>query len=75
MHMYLFLVVWSSLTTVAVSVVVGNTVHYDLVFDRRVVRPDGVARAAVTVNGQLPGPPLVAFVGDTVVVNVTNMGE
>jgi FtsP/CotA-like multicopper oxidase with cupredoxin domain len=50
-------------------------VHYDLVFDRRVVRPDGVARAAVTVNGQLPGPPLVAFVGDTVVVNVTNMGE
>jgi FtsP/CotA-like multicopper oxidase with cupredoxin domain len=75
MHMYLFLVVWSSLTTVAVAVVVGNTVHYDLVFDRRVVRPDGVARAAVTVNGQLPGPPLVAFVGDTVVVNVTNMGE
>lgn len=36
------------------------------------VAPDGIERAAMTVNGSIPGPTIEANWGDTVKLHVTN---
>lgn len=57
-----------------VNCIYGATVTYDLVFSRRFASPDGVERSSIVVNGELIGPSIEAFVGDSVVINVTNLG-
>lgn len=46
----------------------GATVYYDLIFTRKFVSPDGFEKSALVVNGELIGPTIEAFVGDTVYV-------
>ena len=53
----------------------GAIVFYDLVFTRKIASPDGYERSALVVNDELIGPTIEAFVGDEVIVNVTNLGE
>lgn len=68
---WITVVLLSSLCFVHVN---GDTVFYDLIFTRETVAPDGFRRSAFVINGQLIGPTIKAYVGDTVIVNVTNMG-
>lgn len=49
--------------------------HYTLDITNTTIAPDGVARIALTVNGQLPGPAIEANWGDTVLVTVNNKLE
>lgn len=49
-----------------------RTVHYNLDITNTTIAPDGIARIALTVNGQLPGPVIEANWGDTVMVTVNN---
>lgn len=53
----------------------ADTIYHDLIFSRKFVSPDGFEKSALVVNGELIGPSIEAYVGDTIVVNVTNMGE
>ncbi|KAF8515454.1 Cupredoxin [Gautieria morchelliformis] len=46
--------------------------HYTLDIGNALVAPDGFQRSAVTVNGNTPGPVLIASKGDKMIVNVTN---
>jgi FtsP/CotA-like multicopper oxidase with cupredoxin domain len=70
------LVIFLLLTAISVSVSVNAaTVFQDLILTRKIVSPDGYEKSAVVINGELIGPTIEAFFGDTVVVNVTNMGE
>ena len=49
-----------------------KTVEYYWTITEETVSPDGVARTAFLVNGQLPGPMIEANWGDTVIVHLTN---
>ncbi|KAJ9667384.1 hypothetical protein H2201_002585 [Coniosporium apollinis] len=49
-----------------------NTVRYRLEITNTTIAPDGSPRLALVVNGQMPGPPIVANWGDTVEVTVVN---
>ncbi|CAG8733541.1 19448_t:CDS:2, partial [Dentiscutata erythropus] len=53
------------------------TVHeYDFHLYKTSLSPDGVSRVVWTVNGQYPGPMIIANKGDQIVINVTNqLGE
>lgn len=50
----------------------GKTVTYNLEITNTTLAPDGVSRMVMAINGQYPGPTLVADWGDTLVVNVKN---
>ncbi|CAG8702007.1 5320_t:CDS:2, partial [Cetraspora pellucida] len=54
-----------------------SSVHiYDFILNQTTLSPDGVPRTVWTVNGQYPGPMVVANVGDQIILNVTNqLGE
>lgn len=54
------------------GVSLAKTVTYDWDIDWVTASPDGFARPVIGINGQWPLQPLVADVGDTVVVNVKN---
>lgn len=49
-----------------------RTVHYELDITNGTVAPDGIERIAFLINGQMPGPPIEANWGDTIVVKVNN---
>ncbi|GME46776.1 Laccase-1 precursor [Neofusicoccum parvum] len=53
----------------------GETVTYDLEITNTTMAPDGVERLIMAVNGQYPGPTLIADWGDNMVVNVKNSLE
>ncbi|KAJ1536426.1 laccase, multicopper oxidase, benzenediol:oxygen oxidorectuctase, partial [Cladochytrium tenue] len=53
----------------------GVTRTYSLTLTRATVAPDGFAREAMLVNGQLPGPTIEADWGDIVEVHVSNQLE
>lgn len=61
--------------TLVTSTSVPTTVYYDLVLTRILITPDGYERSGIVVNGGLVGPSIEAYVGDTVIVNVTNMAS
>ncbi|CAG8556765.1 17604_t:CDS:2, partial [Racocetra persica] len=49
---------------------------YDFLLNITNLSPDGVSRRVWTVNGQYPGPMILANVGDQIIINVTNqLGE
>ncbi|KAH8727984.1 multicopper oxidase-domain-containing protein [Phaeosphaeriaceae sp. PMI808] len=50
----------------------GKTVKYHLEITNETMSPDGFARPVMVVNGQIPGPTLVADWGDTLEITVTN---
>ncbi|KAI0127257.1 multicopper oxidase [Xylariales sp. AK1849] len=50
----------------------GVTKEYFFELTDVTVAPDGVSRVAMAVNGQIPGPTIIADWGDTVVVHITN---
>ncbi|KAH8884128.1 hypothetical protein GQ53DRAFT_880494 [Thozetella sp. PMI_491] len=54
----------------------GTTTTYDFTISEATLAPesapDGVGRTVIAVNGQIPGPKILANWGDTVVVNVKN---
>jgi FtsP/CotA-like multicopper oxidase with cupredoxin domain len=50
----------------------ARTRHYTLDIGNSLVAPDGFQRSAVTVNGNTPGPVLIASKGDKMIVNVKN---
>ncbi|WPH03581.1 Laccase-2 [Acrodontium crateriforme] len=50
----------------------GNTVEYWFDIQNTTISPDGVSRNALTINGSIPGPTIIADWGDTVIVHVTN---
>ncbi|CAG8504340.1 2475_t:CDS:2 [Cetraspora pellucida] len=51
-----------------------SSVHvYDFILNQTTLSPDGVPRLVWTVNGQYPGPMVVANVGDQIILNVTNL--
>lgn len=53
----------------------GNVVEYWFELQNVTVCPDGTCRQALTVNGSIPGPTIIADWGDTVVVHVRNSLE
>ncbi|KAF2090214.1 multicopper oxidase [Saccharata proteae CBS 121410] len=53
----------------------GKTVTYDLEITNVTMSPDGTPRNVFAINGQYPGPTLIANWGDTMVVNVKNSLE
>ncbi|RDW60840.1 hypothetical protein BP6252_12223 [Coleophoma cylindrospora] len=50
----------------------GRTVTYDFTITNTTMQPDGTKRLGLLVNGQYPGPTLIANWGDMIVVNVHN---
>jgi FtsP/CotA-like multicopper oxidase with cupredoxin domain len=50
----------------------GVTKEYYFELQETTVAPDGYSRTALTINGTIPGPTIIADWGDTVVVHVTN---
>ncbi|KAF7194681.1 Laccase-2 [Pseudocercospora fuligena] len=50
----------------------GKTVEYWFELQNVTIAPDGTARQALTVNGSIPGPTIIADWGDTVVIHLTN---
>lgn len=46
--------------------------YYEWNITRADIAPDGVSRPMILVNGQFPGPPIKANVGDTLVIHVNN---
>lgn len=50
----------------------GRKVEYWLSVEHSMCNQDGYRRDCMTFNGTMPGPPIVASWGDTVVVHVTN---
>ena len=46
--------------------------QYWISIENSTIAPDGVEVSALTVNGSLPGPTLIADWGDMLVVHVTN---
>lgn len=50
----------------------GVTREYFFELQETTVAPDGFSRTALTINGTIPGPTIIADWGDTVVVHVTN---
>jgi len=52
-----------------------QVVHYEFDITNTTIAPDGVPRMALLVNGQMPGPPIRASWGDTVVIKVNNKME
>ncbi|KAH7043767.1 laccase-1 precursor [Macrophomina phaseolina] len=50
----------------------GKTVTYNLEITNTTMAPDGIERVVMAVNGQYPGPTLIADWGDTMVINVKN---
>ncbi|KAF2800148.1 multicopper oxidase [Melanomma pulvis-pyrius CBS 109.77] len=49
-----------------------RTVYYNFDITNTTIAPDGIPRMALLVNGQMPGPPIEANWGDTVVMTVNN---
>ncbi|KAF2874488.1 multicopper oxidase-domain-containing protein [Massariosphaeria phaeospora] len=49
-----------------------RTVYYNFEITNITASPDGRERIALVVNGQLPGPPIEASWGDTIMVTVAN---
>lgn len=49
-----------------------NIEKYWLSIDNVTVSPDGYERQALTVNGSVPGPTIIADWGDNVIIHVTN---
>ncbi|KAF2274181.1 uncharacterized protein EI97DRAFT_451765 [Westerdykella ornata] len=50
----------------------GRTVEVWLSGEEATCNPDGFERTCMTFNGTMPGPPIVANWGDTLIVHVTN---
>ncbi|KAH7099823.1 laccase [Auriculariales sp. MPI-PUGE-AT-0066] len=50
----------------------GNVVEYNLSIQNITLAPDGRERQVLAINGQIPGPTIVANWGDTVRVTFTN---
>jgi FtsP/CotA-like multicopper oxidase with cupredoxin domain len=50
----------------------GKTVYYSLNITNQTMSPDGTPRDMLVINGQYPGPTLVADWGDTLEIDVTN---
>jgi len=50
----------------------GVTREYWFNLEQVTIAPDGYSRVALTVNGTIPGPTIIADWGDTVVVHLTN---
>jgi hypothetical protein len=50
----------------------GVTREYWLNLEQTTLSPDGVPRLALTVNGTVPGPTIIADWGDEIIVHVTN---
>ncbi|KIV81089.1 hypothetical protein PV11_08539 [Exophiala sideris] len=50
----------------------GNTVKYTLEITNTTLAPDGVPRTVYAINGQYPGPTIVANWGDTLQITVKN---
>lgn len=50
----------------------GVVRSYNFTLQQIIASPDGVPRVAYAINGQIPGPTIVADWGDTVEVTVTN---
>lgn len=55
-----------------VSSSIAATVTYDFNVTWVTAQPDGFSRPTIGINGQWPIPPIIATVGDRVVVNVQN---
>ncbi|KAH7135758.1 Cupredoxin [Dendryphion nanum] len=49
-----------------------RTVRYEIDITNTTIAPDGRPRQALLINGQMPGPPIEANWGDTVIVKVNN---
>jgi hypothetical protein len=52
--------------------VTGRTVSYHLEITNATVAPDGLSRMGALINGQYPGPTIVANWGDTLQITVKN---
>jgi hypothetical protein len=52
--------------------VTGRTVSYHLEITNTTVAPDGLSRMGALINGQCPGPTIVANWGDTLQITVKN---
>jgi FtsP/CotA-like multicopper oxidase with cupredoxin domain len=52
--------------------VTGETQSYNFVIERGIKAPDGVPRHVMLINGEFPGPTIVANWGDTINVTVEN---
>ena len=50
-------------------------VSYDLVITQGIVKKDGQSKRSWLINGQSPGPAIVATKGDTLDIRVTNHGS
>ncbi|KZW01176.1 hypothetical protein EXIGLDRAFT_718938 [Exidia glandulosa HHB12029] len=50
----------------------GKTVRYNFVLSNVTLHPEGVPRHMLAVNGQVPGPTIIANWGDMIEVTVTN---
>lgn len=50
----------------------GGTVTTSLYLREEIVSPDGYPRVGITVNGTMPGPPIEANRGDTLIITVFN---
>jgi hypothetical protein len=50
----------------------GVTREYWFVLTQVTIAPDGFSRTAMTVNGTIPGPTIIANWGDNIIVHVTN---
>ncbi|KAL9083606.1 MAG: hypothetical protein Q9159_005677 [Coniocarpon cinnabarinum] len=50
----------------------GVTRYYDFDIARGTLSPDGYEKEGMLVNGQFPGPPIEACLGDMITVNVHN---
>ncbi|KAF2396900.1 hypothetical protein EJ06DRAFT_177362 [Trichodelitschia bisporula] len=49
-----------------------RVVSYSIDITNSTIAPDGITRMALLINGSMPGPPIRASWGDTVVVTVNN---
>jgi hypothetical protein len=52
--------------------VTGRTVSYHLEITNATIAPDGLSRMGALINGQYPGPTIIANWGDTLQVSVKN---
>nr|ABM21603.1 laccase 2 [Sclerotinia minor] len=50
----------------------GVTREYWLSVENSTITPDGYTRSAMTINGTVPGPAIIADWGDNLVIHVTN---
>lgn len=70
---YLFFIITSTLLFSLLLSSSASLIELDFVFQRAILAPDGQNKSTITINGQFPGPPIRANVGDWISVNVTNM--